>query len=67
MTAKNELRSLITRAGLTQVDVAAKLGITPQSFSRKINNRSDFKVSEIELLSSLLGIADKDAIFFARK
>lgn len=65
MTATNELRSLIAKKGYTQGYVASKLGISPQSFSYKINNKVEFKASEIEALCVLLCISDKDSIFFA--
>ncbi len=65
MTATNKLRSLIVEKGLTQGDVASKLGISPQSFSYKLNNKIEFKASEIEALCTLLSISDKDSIFFA--
>ncbi len=65
MTATNELRSLIVKKGLTQGDIAKKLGISPQSFSYKLNNKVEFKASEIETLCSILSIKDKDKIFFA--
>ncbi len=64
MTATNKLRSLIVERGMTQSFVAEKLGISPQSLSYKINNRVEFKASEIETLCSLLSIKDKDSIFF---
>lgn len=65
MTATNELRSLIAKKGYTQGYVANKLGISPQSFSYKLNNKVEFKASEIEALCVLLCISDKDSIFFA--
>ena len=65
MTATNELRSLIIKKGFTQSYVADKLGISPQSLSYKINNKVEFKASEIEALCTLLCISNKDIIFFA--
>ena len=65
MTATNKLRSLIVENGMTQGYVANKLGISPQSFSYKLNNKIEFKASEIEALCTLLSISDKDSIFFA--
>lgn len=65
MTATNELRSLIVKKGFTQADIAKKLGISPQSFSYKLNNKVEFKASEIETLCSILSIKNKDKIFFA--
>lgn len=65
MTATNELRALIAKNGYTQGYIARKLGISPQSFSYKVNNKVEFKASEIEALCDLLYISDKDSIFFA--
>lgn len=65
MTDTNKLRSIIVGKGMTQGFVADKLGISHQSFSYKVNNKVEFKASEIETLCSLLEIKDKDSIFFA--
>lgn len=67
MTATNELRSLMAKKGYTQGYVASRLGISSQSFSYKLNNKVEFKASEIEALCTLLNIKDKDAIFFAQE
>lgn len=64
MTNTNEIRSLIAKFGLTQADVAKALGISCQSFSYKLNNKVEFKASEIEALCDLLSIGDKDFYFF---
>lgn len=64
MTATKKLRSLMVAKGLIQSDVAAKLGISPQSFSYKLNNKVEFKASEIEALCILLDITNKDEYFF---
>lgn len=64
-TNSNLLRGRIAEKGLTQKEVAEMIGITYQSFSEKINNKSHFKVSEIIKLCDILGIVDKDSYFFA--
>ena len=64
MTDTNELRSLIVKNGYTQTSIAEKIGISYKSFSYKLNNKVEFKVSEIEALCSILGITDKDKYFF---
>ena len=64
MTNTNELRSLMARKGLTQNDVARILGISYQTFSYKLNNKVEFRVSEIEALCNLFDITDKDMYFF---
>lgn len=63
-TNSNLLRGKIVEKGYRQKDVAKLIGITYQSFSDKINNKSSFKVSEIIKLCELLDIADKDSYFF---
>ncbi|MCM1365079.1 MAG: helix-turn-helix domain-containing protein [Faecalibacterium sp.] len=65
MTATNKLRALLVSMGFTQSEIADKIGISRQSFSYKINNKVEFKVSEIEAICQLLHIEDKDEYFFA--
>lgn len=67
MTNTNLLKATIIQNGLTQDDVAKFLKISHQAFSSKINNKSEFKASEIIKLSELLGIEDKDNIFFVQQ
>lgn len=64
-TNSNLLRAKIAEKGFTQREVARNIGITYQSFSAKINNKSTFRVSEIIKLCELLDIADKESYFFA--
>lgn len=64
-TNSNLLRGRIAEKGYTQREVAKMIGITYQSFSEKINNKSNFKVSEIIKLCDILDISDKDRYFFA--
>jgi transcriptional regulator with XRE-family HTH domain len=47
--------------------LADMLGIDPSTLSRKINNKTEFTASEIDILCRLLKISAKDrmAIFFA--
>lgn len=67
MTNTKRLRAIILERGLTQEQVAAHIGITPASLNYKINNKREFKASEIKALVELLKIPDEDvsAIFFA--
>lgn len=66
MTNTIELDVAIRRAGLTKRAVAARLGITETSLYQKINNRTEFKASEVALLRDLLKIDNVDDIFFAK-
>lgn len=66
MTATKKLKSKMVEAGITQAELAKILGISAQSMNYKINNKSEFKVSEIEAVSAALKIGNKDEYFFAR-
>ncbi len=66
MTDTKKLKERISRAGLKYKYIAHILGITPYSLQRKIENDSEFKVSEVEALATILGLTlkEKDDIFF---
>ena len=66
MTDSAMLAAKISDCGYTLSQIAAELGITRQGLWKKINNRSEFKQSEIEKISNLLNL-DTDTnreIFF---
>ena len=68
MTNKALLDRRIAESGYKKSYIAKALGITPETFSRKIKNISYFNVSEMRILCELLGITspeEKDNIFFA--
>lgn len=55
----------MVEVGITQAELAKILGISYQAMNYKINNRSEFKVSEIEAVADTLKIVNKDEYFFA--
>lgn len=65
MTNSQKLKAEVIRNGLTQKELANKLGISFQSLNMKINNKRQFKASEISELSKILNIANVNEIFFA--
>lgn len=65
MTNTRLLNANITISGLTREKIAEKLDISLNSLGKKINNKVEFKASEIYKLSKLLNIENKDSIFFA--
>lgn len=70
MTNTLKLRALLIENNLTNEDIAKELGISKQSFSMKINNKREFKASEINKLSLLLNLAntcDIMSIFFVNR
>lgn len=66
MTATNLLKAKLIEMGYRQDEVADILHISAQSFSYKLNNKREFKASEIDTLCSVLEIQNKDAYFFCR-
>lgn len=67
MTDTKALRERILAKGLKFKAIADELGITPYCLQRKINNENEFKVSEVDKLSTMLGLSlyETQAIFFA--
>lgn len=49
------IRERIAEKGLTQAAAARAIGIGRQTFSRKLNGRGDFSVSELARLAKVLG------------
>lgn len=67
MTNTPLLEQYIEKSGYKKSYIAQQLGITAYGFALKINNKSEFKASEMTILCKLLKISakDKEAIFFA--
>ena len=68
MTNKELLEQAIREKGLKKSFLAEKIGLTPAGFYNCLNNKAEFKASQINTLCELLGITDlveKEAIFFA--
>ena len=68
MTNTALLKEYIKRSGYKMSYIAEQLGITAYALSLKINNKSEFKANEIDILCKLLkiGISDRMRIFFAQ-
>lgn len=67
MTNTRKLKALMVEHGFTQNDLAKRLGISEQSFNYKINNKREFKASEISILIPLLSVTNVKEIFFDEK
>ena len=67
MTNTLLLEERIEKSGYKKSYVASKLGISAYALSLKVNNKTEFKASEINILCDILKIDTKDrmAIFFA--
>lgn len=67
MTNKKLLEEAIKAKGLKKSFLAEKIGLSAAGFYNCLNNRAEFKASQINTLCDLLGIVDlaeKEAIFF---
>ena len=70
MTNSGALKKIIEKKGLKMKFVAEYLGLSPYGFQLKVNNKQEFKTSEVSALCELLEINSllaKENIFFARK
>lgn len=68
MTNTALLVEFIEKSGYKRSYIAQRLDLTPYGFANKVNNKSEFKASEINMLCDLLHIdspADKEAVFFS--
>ena len=70
MTNSKALLDLIEKRGLKLKYVAECLGLSRYGLNLKINNKHEFKTSEITALCNLLAITsleEKERIFFAKR
>lgn len=69
MTDREKLDNAISKSGITITAIAIKLGITRECFYKKLNNKTEFKASEIASMQNILGLSneERDAIFFAKE
>ena len=67
MTDTNTLRLLVKNAGLKFAYIAKQMDLTPYGLQNKIDNRTEFKASEIAKLCKILSIDQnqKESVFFA--
>ncbi len=68
MVNTNILRGKIAENGLSQRELAKKIGLAETTLSRKISGEKDFKLGEAEKICKALGITDnrtKAQIFLA--
>ena len=68
MTNSKMFRATVSSRGIKYKHLASILGITPYGLQKKIDNLSEFKASEIQLLSTTLALSEQErnSIFFAQ-
>lgn len=70
MTNTELLKKLINEKGLKMKFVAEYLGLSAYGFQLKVENKQEFKISEVSALCELLEVESlekKEAIFFTTK
>ncbi len=69
MTDTVLLREKINQSGYKMRFISQRIGITYQSLLNKINNRSEFRANEIQMLHDLLDLTEQERvdIFFSAK
>ena len=67
MTDTMALRNAVEKSGLKYGRIALEMGITSYTLQKKVENKTEFKASEIVKLSDLLSLTDaeRSSIFFA--
>lgn len=67
MTNTKLLEQVIKERGLKKGYIAERLGVSRSGLINLINNRADFRASQIQSLSELLNLTEtqRNAIFFA--
>lgn len=65
----SKLKGRMAEYGYRQEDICGRVGISPTTFSLKLNNKAEFKQSEINQICDILGIPSKEinAYFFTPK
>ena len=67
MTDTLELKSIMVKKQYTLENLAKEMGISTTTLSYKVNNKREFKSSEIQIIQKILNLSDeqKESIFFA--
>ena len=67
MTNAKEFKVALMRNGITMTQLSEMVHITLATLSRKVNNLSEFTVSEVKTISDILNLSvdDRERIFFA--
>ena len=66
MIRTNELKGIIAKNGLTQKQVAERIGITPKTFYEKMK-KGVFSSDEIQKMIEILNINNPCEVFFAKE
>ena len=65
MFEKKQLRAELVIAGISQAELARRLGINKSTLYKKINGITEWTLSEIRKVGEVLGVDKIPRIFFA--
>ena len=66
-TNRDLIKAIIYRSGMTEFEVASRIGIGFSTFSNKLSGRNEFKCGEMRALKKLLNMTDYEfAYIFLR-
>lgn len=67
MPNTRKIKARMAELGITQTELAGKIGISSAAMCQKINNIRPFSLHEAEVVAGVLGIKDSDfgVYFFA--
>ena len=63
-TNTRKLKAKMVECGITASQMSQIIGISRQAFSHKLNNKADFRATEIMTICDKLGIEDVAPYFF---
>lgn len=68
MVNTKKLQGKMKENGFTLKSLADRIGLTPTGLFNKVHNLSEFNVSEVQRMASILALTseERDAIFFAQ-
>ena len=55
MTISDQIKVLCTRAGISNAELARRIGVSPQSSSAKLK-RESFTIQELEVIADAVGV-----------
>lgn len=68
MTNTTEIEAIITKKGLKKKAIAQQLRLSAYGLALKLNNKNEFKATEITKMCDILGVKslrEKERLFFA--